>query len=125
MNPNTCCAYCHSPRYLLEAGLEKDHIIPISKGGTSIAENICWACHKCNQYKAAKFLVPDPATGESIPIYHPNLKNWRDHFAFSENGAKIIGLTPTGRATVQALKMNRSEMMSLRLNWLEIGWKPQ
>ncbi len=125
MSPDVYCAYCHSPSRFLAAGLEKDHIIPISKGGTSISENICWACHKCNQFKAAKFLVPDPVTGELVPLFHPNMETWYEHFAFSKDGSTINGLTPTGRATVQALKMNRSEMMALRLNWLEIGWKPE
>jgi hypothetical protein len=124
MSPHVYCAYCHSPSRFLAAGLEKDHIIPISKGGTNASENLCWACHKCNQFKAAKFLVSDPATGESVPIFHPNLETWQDHFTFSAEGS-IVGLTPTGRATIQALKMNRSEMITLRLNWLEFGWQPE
>lgn len=37
----------------------------------------------------------------------------------------IIGVTATGRATAQALKMNRPEMQALRLNWQEIGWVPR
>jgi hypothetical protein len=125
MSPDTCCAYCHSPRQFLAAGLERDHIIPLSKGGTNTAENICWACHKCNQFKAAKLLVSDPTTEDAVPLFHPNLQIWRDHFAFSEDSATIIGLTPTGRATVHALKINRPELIALRLNWQELGWKPE
>ncbi len=44
---------------------------------------------------------------------------------FSEDGSTVLGLTPTGRATVQALKVNRPEMIALRLNWQELKWKPE
>jgi hypothetical protein len=125
MNQDSFCAYCHSPRRFLAAGLENDHIIPISKGGANTSENICQACHKCNQFKAAKLSALDPTTGNSVSLFHPNLQNWPDHFSFSDDGSLIIGLTPIGRATAQALKMNRPEMMALRLNWLELGWKPE
>lgn len=124
MSPDSFCAYCHSPQQLLAAGLEKDHIIPLSKGGANVPDNICRACHKCNQFKAAKLSAPDPTTGNLVPLFHPVLQNWQDHFIFSKEGAVILGRTPTGRATIQALKMNRPEMIALRLNWQELGWKP-
>ncbi|NUM78884.1 HNH endonuclease [candidate division KSB1 bacterium] len=124
MSPDSFCAYCHSPRQLLAAGLEKDHIIPLSKGGANVPGNICRACHKCNQFKAAKLSAPDPITGNLVPLFHPLQQNWQDHFVFSEDGAMILGLTPTGRATIQGLKMNRPEMIALRLNWQELGWRP-
>lgn len=125
MSEEPCCSYCRSPRRFLAAGLEKDHIVPLSKGGADTAKNVCWACHKCNQFKAAKLSAVDPATGNSLSLFHPNLENWRDHFTFSEDGSFISGLTPTGRATVEALKLNRPEMIALRLNWQELGWKPE
>jgi hypothetical protein len=125
MNQAFHCAYCHSPRRFLAAGLENDHIIPLSKGGTNTFDNICQVCHKCNQFKAAKLSAPDPITGESAQLFHPNLQVWCDHFVFSEDGSIITGFTPTGRATVEALKMNRPEMIALRLNWQQLGWKPE
>jgi len=30
MSQDSFCAYCHSPRHFLAAGLEKDHIIPLN-----------------------------------------------------------------------------------------------
>jgi len=124
VNEESYCAYCRSPRHLLAAGLERDHIFPLSKGGDSHAENLCWACHKCNQHKAAKLAAVDSISGEVVPLFHPNLQRWDEHFSFSEGGAMIIGTSAIGRATVQALKMNRPEMQALRFNWQDIGWKP-
>jgi hypothetical protein len=37
-----------------------------------------------------------------------------DHFAWSDDLTLIIGLTPTGRATVVRLQLNRSGVVSLR-----------
>jgi hypothetical protein len=38
---------------------------------------------------------------------------WPDHFTWSENDTLIIGLTATGRATVDALRLNRKELINL------------
>jgi hypothetical protein len=124
MSSESSCAYCRSPRWLLAAGLERDHIIPASKGGDNSPENICWACHKCNQFKGAKLSIVDPKTEDLVPLFHPNLQNWHDHFRFSDDGSTIVGLTSIGRATILALRMNRPEMIALRMNWQELGWKP-
>lgn len=49
------CAYCkmpfnaanpHSPNYPT-----KDHKVPKSRGGMSGADNLVWACRRCNQEK--------------------------------------------------------------------------
>jgi len=47
------------------------------------------------------------------------------HFAWSEDATRIIGLTPTGRATVEALQINRPQMVHLRRLWLRMGKHPQ
>jgi len=43
-----CCAYCHQA-----APLTQDHVIPISKGGWHVIENIVPACQPCNSRKGA------------------------------------------------------------------------
>ena len=44
---NYCCAYCgEKPKRL-----EKDHIIPLSKHGSNIIDNILPACPNCNKKK--------------------------------------------------------------------------
>ena len=41
------CAYCGS-----EEDLTIDHVVPRSKGGMDIPENMVWCCESCNQNKA-------------------------------------------------------------------------
>ena len=36
----------------------------------------------------------------------------------------IVGITAVGRATVQALKLNRSTLVAARRRWVEVGWHP-
>lgn len=40
------CAYCGRERHL-----NKDHVVPVSKGGTDWPTNILWVCVPCNQAK--------------------------------------------------------------------------
>ena len=48
------CEYCGAD--LLETSYHLDHIVPVSKGGTSYIENITAACPPCNLSKGAKDL---------------------------------------------------------------------
>jgi hypothetical protein len=64
-----------------------------------------------------------------VRLFHPNQNVWSDDFAWSADGAHIIGLTPTGRATVDVLRFNRSAMILLRRYWratgVQFGESPQ
>jgi len=39
-------------------------------------------------------------------------------------GLFIVGLTPTGRATVNAIRINRPELVNARRLWIQIGNHP-
>jgi len=39
-------------------------------------------------------------------------------------GTEIIGLTPCGRATISALKLNSNLAVTVRKNWVTAGWHP-
>ena len=57
-----CCAYCGTS---LESKVEIDHVIPVSKGGSSWPSNLVPACRSCNARKhAARWQpkLPKPAT---------------------------------------------------------------
>lgn len=38
-----------------------------------------------------------------MSLYHPRLQQWGEYFAWNDDFTLVIGLTPTGRATVEAL----------------------
>ncbi|MCE7915740.1 MAG: hypothetical protein DYH15_14000 [Nitrosomonas sp. PRO4] len=50
-NLGDSCFYCGVP---LQGGGEKDHIIPLSKGGSNWSSNITLACLSCNRDKYNK-----------------------------------------------------------------------
>jgi 5-methylcytosine-specific restriction endonuclease McrA len=50
------CAYCNK-KFDLFNKPERDHVIPISKGGNNIKENIVPACKSCNSSKQSKDLI--------------------------------------------------------------------
>jgi hypothetical protein len=59
-----------------------------------------------------------------VPLYNPRTNSWHEHFSWSADGAKIVGLTTTGRATVMALKLNNEVAVEVRRNWILAGWHP-
>ena len=107
------CEYCKSPAAFSTQPFEVDHIIPSSRGGQTELENLAFSCG-CNSYKGNKTHAQDPRTEHSVPLFHPRLKRWARHFAWSEDFTRIIGRTASGRATVEALHLNRPELLNLR-----------
>jgi hypothetical protein len=118
------CEYCLSHQNYVMGRLQIDHLIPIAKGGLDTADNLCLACELCNQYKWTKTEGVDPQSGETEPLYNPRQQRWINHFAWSEDGIEIVGLTACGRATVLALKLNNGLAVTVRRNWVQAGWHP-
>ena len=118
------CEYCQTQSRLVAASLQIDHIIPESKGGESELSNLCLACGPCNQHKASKTMAIDPQTGNRTDLFNPRQQVWSDHFAWDSAGVCIIGLTATGRATVEALDLNGVYAIRSRHLWVQAGWHP-
>jgi len=111
---NGCCEYCRSQVKFAIDPFVIEHIMPISSGGATIAENLALACQGCNNYKYTKTEGTDPIDLQTTPLYNPRTMLWSEHFAWSEDTTLVIGLTPIGRATVQTLRMNRAGVVNLR-----------
>ncbi|MFN8488990.1 MAG: HNH endonuclease signature motif containing protein [Caldilineaceae bacterium] len=119
-----CCEYCWSQADFATEPFSVEHIIPISRGGENNASNLALACQGCNGHKYAKTMARDPVDGASVPLYHPRQHKWSEHFHWNENFTLIIGVTPTGRATVEALHMNRPSVVNLRRALYTLGEHP-
>jgi hypothetical protein len=101
-----------------------EHIQPRAIGGLTIAENLALACQGCNGHKSTKTTAIDHDTQTSAPIFHPRQQNWQEHFAWSEDRLNIIRLTPTGRATISLLHLNRASLLNLRRALLAVNSHP-
>ena len=108
------CEYCQSPVEYATDTFAVDHIKPVSRGGANGLENLALACTGCNGRKYNKQEAPDLVSGELVSLYNPRRQNWKEHFCWSEDYGRIVGLTPTGRATVEALQLNRTGVVNIR-----------
>ena len=119
-----CCAYCHTAERLTVVTFEVEHITPSSVGGPTEIENLCLACPMCNRHKAERISAIDPATGTGSDLFHPQREEWASHFAWSVDGSLLVGLTPSGRATIEALRINRPQLVRTRRLWIALGEHP-
>lgn len=101
-----------------------EHIIPIAAGGPTIEDNLWLSCPLCNGHKGTKTEEMDPETESIVPLFNPREMRWQDHFHWSEDGVYILGQTPSGRATVEALQLNNDYLVRARRRWVMAGWHP-
>ena len=101
-----------------------EHIDPRSRAGATVADNLAYACQGCNNHKYTRTTAPDPATGTEVGLFHPRRDRWRDHFVWNDDCSEVLGVTPTGRATVAALRLNRPGVVNLRRVLFAAGLHP-
>ena len=106
------CEYCRLSQEGQEATFHIDHIVPRADSGATELSNLALACVSCSLRKAARRSAADPETNRVVPLFHPRRQRWARHFRW--DGEYVIGLTPTGRATVEALQMNRPLILAIR-----------
>jgi 5-methylcytosine-specific restriction endonuclease McrA len=118
------CAYCQTSEANTGQPMTVDHILPRAQGGVTTYDNLCFACRCCNEFKSSQTTAEDPLSGEIVPLFHPRRNSWNDHFMWDESGVLLVGLTPIGRATIVALKLNNSVIVAVRYRWVSVGWHP-
>lgn len=107
------CEYCRIPQGSQEATFHVDHILPRVHGGATIVDNLALACVSCSLRKSARVTARDPLDGQEVPLYHPRQDEWGQHFTVSSD-FRFEGRSPTGRATIEALRMNRPSVVAIR-----------
>lgn len=121
---NRRCEYCKCTMDHAAQPFAIEHIVPISEGGVTSLSNLALACGGCNGHKYNKTEAIDPENQRSVPLYHPRNQIWDEHFTWSEDLLQIVGRSATGRATIDALRMNRSGVINLRRLLLLAGLHP-
>lgn len=118
------CGYCLTQEIVVGEPMEIDHLVPEALGGVTEADNLWLACSPCNLHKGDRLTARDPSTAEVVRLFNPRLQIWTEHFAWTADADLILGRTPTGRATVLALKLNRPALVRARRLWAFAGWHP-
>jgi HNH endonuclease len=118
------CGYCLTQSEAMGMQMEIDHLQPLALDGTSDEENLWLACPQCNRAKGVQTTAIDPDTGRSVALFNPRNQRWAEHFVWQENGLYVAGISPIGRATVPALRMNNEWVLRARLVWIRAGIHP-
>ena len=105
------CGYCLSSEVVTGTPLTIEHLIPHALGGPTEIGNLWLACWSCNLSKGARISALDPQSGRSVRLFNPREQIWNEHFAWEDSGVRILGKTEIGRATVEALRLNRPVVM--------------
>jgi 5-methylcytosine-specific restriction endonuclease McrA len=118
------CEYCLSPVDYSPDPFAVEHIVPRVRGRSHRPANLAFSCQGSNSYKRADTDALDSVSHQRVPLYHPRQDNWREHFAWNEDCTRLLGLTPTGRATIVKLELNRFGVVNLRRVLRSIGEHP-
>ncbi|MBI3914939.1 MAG: HNH endonuclease [Chloroflexi bacterium] len=108
------CEYCRTPAQFATQSFTLDHILPRDAGGTTTLENLAWACFGCNAHKHTQTHALDSQTNERVALFNPRQQTWREHFTWNTDLTRVLGKTACGRATVEALRLNRPGLVNLR-----------
>ncbi len=107
------CEYCQLPESRAEvAPFHIEHVIARQHGGADELSNLALACYHCNLHKGPNLAGSDPESGAMVPLFNPRTQRWQDHFELRDTW--IVGLSPTGRATVRVLAINAELPRELR-----------
>ncbi len=112
------CEYCRLTQQSAPfARFQVEHIKSKQHRGNDEPENLAWACPRCNAYKGPNLTSIDDETQKITNLFNPRTDDWNEHFA--QVGIEIIGLTASGRCTVQLLNMNDEDRLRVREAMLE------
>jgi hypothetical protein len=116
------CEYCLLRQEQSGLSHHVEHIVAKQHGGPDEPANLALACNRCNASKGPNLTGIDHESGQVVPLFHPRRDTWPEHFQFA--GPRIVGLTPTGRATVSVLAMNDERRVERRAELFARGEYP-
>jgi hypothetical protein len=116
------CEYCQLSQEFDDRAFEIDHIISQKHEGPTVAGNLALSCFRCNSFKGSDVSGINAETRRIVGLFNPRRHKWAKHFQWE--GAKLIGLTPGGRVTINVLQINDPFRVELREELIEEGVFP-
>ena len=105
------CEYCGCHQNDLPlVTFHVEHIVAKQHGGKDNESNLCLSCHWCNFHKGPNLTTL--VDGQLVSLFHPRTQRWDEHFTVEDDW--IVGLTPTGRGTIELLNMNDEDRREIR-----------
>ncbi|NET47888.1 MAG: HNH endonuclease [Merismopedia sp. SIO2A8] len=120
---NHRCEYCKAPEVVFNFPFEVEHVVPICLNGSNDVSNLALACRSCNLRKGM-LTRGKLRTGKEVRFFHPRKDQWNAHFQVNVDLAHVQGITPIGKVTVDALKMNTTAQVKARKLWVQLGLFP-
>ncbi|BAY90719.1 MULTISPECIES: HNH endonuclease [unclassified Tolypothrix] len=113
------CEYCLISEVNRSSGCQVDHIISVKHGGSTTADNLCYACIFCNLQKGSDLGSINWQTGELVRFFNPRRDFWGEHFQLNE--AVIQPITDIGEVTARILDFNGDERILERQALIAAG----
>lgn len=111
------CGYCSVTETESGGQLEIDHFLPQAQGGQDKLDNLVYACRACNAFKGDYW--PPPGASSDLMLLHPRRDDLSTHIGSLPDG-RLIGLTKRGWFHIQRLRLNRAQLIELRLQRVEL-----
>lgn len=103
------CEYCGISETDAGGELTVDHFQPQSADGSDEAENLVYACFRCNLYKSDYWGETETAQR----IFNPRQQSAAEHFSVAPDGV-IYALSEIAEFTILRLKLNRPPLVAHR-----------
>jgi hypothetical protein len=113
------CEYCLVHEADVYHGCEVDHVVSVKHGGTTVPDNLAYACFHCNRHKGADLGSLSLRTGKLVRFFNPRSDYWPQHFSLIE--ARIDPVTEIGEVTSRVLEFNHPERLAFRRLLMEVG----
>ena len=78
------CLYCG--KLFADGELTRDHVVPVSRGGADLWDNVVAACKRCNHFKGSRML--EECSMELLAL--PYVPNFAEYLALINSG-RILG----------------------------------
>ena len=65
-----------------------------------------------------------PGSNIEVSFFHPRQDKWSEHFQVDTQSGKIIGITSSGKVTIEYLEMNSASQVAARQLWIRLSLFP-